>query len=333
MHRPTAATRCAACAARLGITGALLGLASAVSQAQGLEPLPSTPASPSASPSASTSASTPASPPAPASLSPSQVRLRTAAVIAGTVGGTLAYGQAKWWQDGLTGEFRTVNEGWFGQGTANGGADKLGHAMFAYAGTRLLARGLEWAGNDRETALRLGAVTAVGTLLAVEAIDGFSREWRFSREDAVADLVGGALGYLMETHPRLDALLDLRLQYSPSEGPGRSRSFDPFGDYSGQRYLLVLKASGVPALREHPLLRYLELNVGYGTRNFEKESRPFVEPTRHAYVGVALNLTEVLRGTAFRGNDTPSRTQRLTETALEFVQVPPATLQRDRVIR
>jgi hypothetical protein len=266
-------------------------------------------------------------------LSPEQVRWRTVALIAGTVGGTLAYGQAQWWQDGLSGQFSTVREGWFGQNTDYGGADKLGHALFAYAGTRLLARGLEWAGNDRDTALRLGVATAVGTLLAVEVIDGYSRQWRFSREDAVANLVGGALGYVFETHPRLDALLDLRLQYQPSRGPGSERRFDPFGDYSGQRYLVVLKASGVPALREHPLLGYLELNVGYGTRNFEQESRPFVQPTRHAYVGISLNLTKVLRGTAFRGNDRPSRAQALTESALEFIQVPPATVQRDHVIR
>lgn len=292
---------------RQSLAGALLALALAQGPAfaQGLQPPPS----------------------------PEQVRWRTAALIAGTVGGTLAYGQAQWWQDGLSGHFSTVREGWFGQGTNYGGADKLGHAMFAYAGTRLLARGLKWAGNDRDTSLRLGATTAVGTLVAVEVIDGFSRQWRFSREDVAANLIGGALGYLFETHPRLDALLDLRLQYEPSRGPGRERKFDPFGDYSGQRYLLVLKGSGVPAFREHPLLRYLELNVGYGTRNFEEESRPFVQPTRHAYVGISLNLTEVLRGTAFRGNALPSRTQRMTETALEFIQVPPATAQRDYLIR
>ena len=290
---------------RHGVAGSLLALAQVTPAAQGLQPAPS----------------------------PEQVRWRTTALIAGAVGGTLAYGQAKWWQDGLSSQFSTAREGWFGRNTDYGGADKLGHAMFAYAGTRLLARSLEWAGNDRDTALRLGAATAVGTLVAVEVLDGFSRQWRFSREDMVADLVGGALGYLFETHPRLDALLDLRLQYQPSRGPGRERNFDPFGDYSGQRYLLVLKASGMPSLREHPLLRYLELNVGYGTRNFEAESRPFAQPTRHAYVGIAFNLTEVLRGTAFRGHERPSRAQAVTETALEFIQVPPATAQRDYLIR
>lgn len=256
-------------------------------------------------------------------------RLRTAALVAASVGGTLAYGRANWWQDGFGGGFKSVNEGWFGQGTRYGGADKLGHAMFAYTGARLLTRAFEWAGHDPSTALTLGLWTSVGTLMGVELIDGFSQKWRFSREDALANLAGGALAYALERHPQLDALLDLRLQYSPSEG----NRFDPFGDYSGQRYLLVLKASGVPALRLHPLLKYLEFNVGYGTRQVDMGPSAVVPPTRHSYVGLALNLSEVLRHTVYRGNTHPTRTQRVTETIFEFTQVPAATVQADHTRR
>lgn len=262
-----------------------------------------------------------------------QSRFRTAAVMATTAGGTLAYGRSKWWQDGFTGSFRTVDEGWFGANTDHGGADKLGHTGFAYASTRLLTRAYEWAGNDARSALKLGLWTSVGTLMAVEVIDGYSKKWRFSREDALANLAGGALGYVMESYPELDALIDLRLQYSPSQGPTGRRGFDPFGDYSGQRYLVVLKVSGVPALRERPWLRYLELNVGYGTRNFEPESRTQVTPTRHVYFGVSLNLSEVLRSTVYKNNTTPSRTQRFTESFFEYVQLPAAGVRRDHVIR
>lgn len=123
--------------------------------------------------------------------------------------------------------------------------------------------------------------------------------------------------------------LDLRLQYSPSEG----NRFDPFGDYSGQRYLMVLKASGVSALRQHPLLKYLELNVGYGTRNFDAGPSALGPPTRQTYVGLALNLSEVLRHTAYRSNTRPTRTQLATETFFEFTQVPSATVQAERTLR
>ncbi|MBT9476495.1 DUF2279 domain-containing protein [Polaromonas sp.] len=257
-------------------------------------------------------------------------RLRTAALMTATIGGTLAYGRAKWWKDGFGGGFKTAREGWFGQDTRYGGADKLGHAMFAYSGSRLLTQAFEWAGHDSSTALKLGLWTSVGTLMGVELIDGFSRKWRFSKEDALANLAGGALAYVLERNPELDALVDLRLQYS---SPSGGRQFDPFGDYSSQRYLLVLKASGVPALKRHPLLKYLEINVGYGARNFDAGPGALAPPTRNAYVGLSLNLSELLRHTVYQGNASPSRTQQVTETLFEFMQIPATTVQSERVIR
>jgi hypothetical protein len=269
------------------------------------------------------------SPARPAALSERTTRLRTTALMAATFGGTLAYGRAKWWKDGFGGGFKTVDEGWFGQDTRYGGADKLGHAMFAYTGSRLLTQAFGWAGHDASTALKLGLWTSVGTLMGVELIDGFSKKWRFSKEDALANLAGGALAYAMERSPELDALIDLRIQYS---SPSGGHQFDPFGDYSSQRYLLVLKASGVPALQRHPLLKYLEVNVGYGTRNFDAgPGAP--APTRNAYFGISLNLSELLRNTAYQGNASPTRTQRATETVFEFMQIPATTVQSDRVIR
>ena len=261
---------------------------------------------------------------------PTANEFRTQALLAASIGGTLAYGRAKWWQDGFNGRFKSVNEGWFGQDTAYGGADKLGHAMFAYTGARLLTQAFQWAGNDADAALRLGLWTSVGTLMGVELIDGFSKKWRFSKEDALANLAGGALAFVLERNPELDALLDLRLQYSRSAG---SHGFDPFGDYSGQRYLLVFKASGVPALKQHPLLKYLEFNVGYGARNFDRDPAAPAPPTRHTFVGISLNLSELLRNTAYRGNATPTRTQRVSETFFEYVQIPAATAQAERVLR
>ncbi len=60
---------------------------------------------------------------------PEQLRLRNAAVIGGGILLVGAFGAAKWWDEGFTGEFRTQKEGWFGQNTPYGGADKLGHAF------------------------------------------------------------------------------------------------------------------------------------------------------------------------------------------------------------
>jgi hypothetical protein len=256
-------------------------------------------------------------PPNPPDVSPSpqQLRIRNASLIAGSSLLVGAYGLHKWWSDGFTGDFRTVGEGWFGQGTPYGGADKVGHAFFAYAGTRLLTRAFEEAGNDSNRALGLGVWTTLGIMTAVEVLDGYSRQYEFSKEDAIMNVAGAAVGYALERNPDLDRLIDVRLLYRPSAG-----KFDPFGDYSGQKYLLAVKASGVPALRDNPLLRYFELTAGYGTRGYE--SIPGIARSRHLYFGVSLNLSEILAQTVFRGTSERSRTQRATDLFFEFIQVP-----------
>jgi hypothetical protein len=246
---------------------------------------------------------------------PDEVRLRNAGLIA--TGALLvgAYGKVKWWDDGFTGEFRTENEGWFGQETKYGGADKLGHAYFAYGGTRLFSEAFEAAGNDPGRARALGFWSSLAILTAVEVLDGYSRQYRFSGQDAAMNLVGAGLGFVTERYPDLDRLVDFRFQYKRSSGNG----WEPGGDYSGQTYLLVGKATGVPALREHSVLRYFELAVGYGTRGYET---PGAERERNLYYGISLNLSEVLGQTVFRGAKERSRAQRATDLFLELIQVP-----------
>jgi hypothetical protein len=245
-----------------------------------------------------------------------QLWLRNAGLIAG---GSLlvgAYGMAKWWDEGFTGSFRTENEGWFGQNTKYGGADKLGHAWFSYVGARLLTLGFDAVGNESGQAQRLGFWTVFGVMTAVEVLDGYSRQYRFSKEDVVMNLAGAGFGYLMERHPDLDQLVDFRLLYRRSEGS----EWEPAGDYSGQTYLFAAKASGVPALRENSVLRYFELAAGYGTRGYD--IAPGAKGQRNLYFGISLNLSEVLAQTMFRGAKERSAAQRGTDLFLEFIQVP-----------
>ena len=249
-------------------------------------------------------------------LIPANLGARNALLIGTGVLLVGAYGMAKWWDDGFTGKFRSENEGWFGQNTYAGGADKLGHAMFAYAGTRVLSRGFEWIGNSPEQARKLAFWSSVGVMTAVEITDGFSRQYKFSAQDAVMNVIGAGLAYLMERDPQLDALVDFRLHYKKS----KDSSFDPASDYSGQTYLLTVKASGIPALRAHEPLRYFELAFGYGTRGYESADNP--DRSRNLYVGISLNVSEVLRRTVYRGNTAPSFAQRGTELFFEHIQIP-----------
>ncbi|MDH5537236.1 MAG: YfiM family protein, partial [Betaproteobacteria bacterium] len=254
--------------------------------------------------------------PSGARVTPQQLRWRNAMIIGGGVGLVAAYGANNWWQDGFQGSFRSVSEGWFGQSTQNGGADKLGHAFFSYAGARVLTAAFSAAGNDADSASKLGALWSLGVMTGVEVLDGFSKKYRFSSEDALMNLAGAAAGYIMERNPKLDALVDFRLHYRPSE----SGNFNIGGDYSGQTYLLAIKASGVPSLRAHSMLRYFELAVGYGTRGFE--SPPQFERSRNFYFGVSLNLSELLSQTAYRGNRQPTPIQRTTDVFFELIQLP-----------
>ena len=249
-----------------------------------------------------------------------QVRYRTLGAFAAGAGVLALYANKNWWGEGFDGEFRSADEGWFGQNTTHGGADKLGHGFSNYVGVRLFARAFEWTGNDERTALRLAAGSVLGTFTVVEILDGFTARWKFSKEDALMNALGASLAIVMETNPALDRLLDFRFQYRYPNGSGGR--FDPFGDYSGQTYLLAAKASGVPSLREHSVLRYFEFAVGYGTRGYHLDPNLPGERSRNFYYGVSINLAELLDQTVFRGSARKSPTQRATNGFLEVVQAP-----------
>lgn len=244
-----------------------------------------------------------------------RIRNRSILLMAGGVAGIYLYGLTSWWKDGFSASFTSTREGWFGPDTAHGGQDKLGHFMFTYAGARLLTWGLEAFGNDRETAVWLGAATSLLAQSGVEIIDGFSKKWSFSPEDFLMNTVGAAAAVALEKYPQLDALFDFRFNYWPSTTPdGQRREWAPFSDYSGQTYYFVTKASGIEALDRVPVVKYLELNLGYGARGFEDGG----ERARYTYVGVSLNMSKLLNDTVLK-NSGP-KTRKVSDNLFEFVQ-------------
>ncbi|MGC2048231.1 MAG: DUF2279 domain-containing protein [Gallionella sp.] len=147
---------------------------------------------------------------------PPNLSLRNSLIIA--TGATLVatYGSYNWWRSGFGGGFDTTNEGWFGAGTQFGGADKLGHIFTNYAGVRLLTPLFESAGNGRDASVSLAACSTLGIYTAVEIVDGYSRNWKFSPQDAIANVAGTVLGVAIETHPELDAIFHFRLDHRRS---------------------------------------------------------------------------------------------------------------------
>jgi hypothetical protein len=245
---------------------------------------------------------------------PPNLRLRNTLIIGGTAALFTAYGMAKWWETGFGGGFDKVNEGWFGSDTQYGGADKLGHMFTNYASMRLLIPLFEAVGNSREASVKLSAWTTLGIFTGIEIADGYSRAYKFSWQDAAMNVAGVALGVVLETYPQLDDVFDFRFAYSPSPG----NQFDPFGDYSGQKYLLVVKADGFEPLRRNRFLRYLEVAVGYGAKGFD----PGGERRRDIYLGLSLNLSRLLADTAYEGRMHSTPFQRGTERVFELIQFP-----------
>ncbi len=210
--------------------------------------------------------------------------------------------------------FHVTREGWFGKDTKYLGMDKLGHAYTGYLLSDYFTQRIAHSADDPVGAAITGGILGMGIQTYVELLDGFS-ENGFSPEDFVADGIGVGFSILRNSVPGLAEKLDFRMEYIPS---GNKGAFEPYSDYSGQKYLLALKLSGFEAFEETPL-RFVELQAGYYARGFTEEERDNGEKLRREpYVAIGFNLQELLDGTPVR-DETPTL---LAKRALAYVQVP-----------
>jgi hypothetical protein len=219
------------------------------------------------------------------------------------------------WDWGSSKTFKVNDEGWFGEDTGSGGADKLGHAFSSYAMTNLLADRLAYKGRSPERAARNAALTTQAVMLYVEIFDGYSGDHGFSKEDMVMNALGSGLAYARAAAPGLRELIDFRLEYEASGYKG----YRPLSDYSGQKYVLALKLSGIRGLNQS-LLRHFELQTGYYTRGFSKEEKADgLTRQRHQFVGIGLNLNQLLFGNRTSRENELRHAGRLF---FEHIQVP-----------
>lgn len=196
------------------------------------------------------------------------------------------------WNWGSSNRFKVNDEGWFGDDTGSGGSDKLGHAFISYAITNVLSDRLVRQNVAPERAALSAFLSTQALMTYVEVFDGFSDDHGFSKEDMVMNVLGSGLAYARALRPSLRDSLDFRLEYVRSS----NQNFRPISDYEGQKYLLALKLGVLPSLRGTPL-RFLELQTGYYSRGFSKVARENgVERTRENFVGIGINVNEVLFG-------------------------------------
>src|SRR5262249_13436408 len=130
----------------------------------------------------------------------------------------------------------------------------------------------------------------------------------FSPGDEVANTLGAGLTALLVNFPRVDELVDFRVEYFPSRQyldllDGRRPPEDPtmphqvslnfVEDYSGQPYLLALHLGALPGLEDQAWGKRVDVAVGYETRGYKRTPIEDVDREQHLFLGVSLNLQGV----------------------------------------
>ncbi len=186
----------------------------------------------------------------------------------------------------------------FAVGAYSGGADKLGHLWGNYAITRGTTAILVEGGWPKlpSSAVAFGLTQLAYTLIEIQ--DGMA-PWGFDPKDYAANLIGGALGVVMDNVPALDRYLDFRLEYWPS-GPYRenfsTRGLNGAQDYTGQSYLVALHLGAVPGLATADWgywSRFVDVAVGFEAKHYYPTPDPLM-PRQTLYAGLAINMQGVL---------------------------------------
>ncbi len=207
---------------------------------------------------------------------------KVTAVNVGGMAFITAWGIAKW--DYFDRKPHAQSEGFFGQNTDEGGADKMGHLWSTYALSDGLASLYEDWGYDHEHAVINGALSSFAMMGFMELGDSFSH-YGFSYEDMIMNTTGAATSYLMYKFPELDKKIDLRWEYKPD-----FKETDFFTDYQNSKYLIALQLDGFDSLNNTPL-QYFELQAGYYVRGFDNHD-PNRE--RNLYLGIGLDVGKIL---------------------------------------
>jgi hypothetical protein len=134
--------------------------------------------------------------------------------------------------------------------------------------------------------------------------------YEFSPGDFTMDTAGAILGATLDLWPRLDELIDFRVQYWPSPqyiknlggnspcamhvaGQPSCSRLNIAEDYSGETYLLAFHLGGIHSLRDAPYggwSRFVDVVGGFDSRHYKPpEADPTIERTQQWYLGVSLN--------------------------------------------
>lgn len=216
--------------------------------------------------------------------------------------------------------FHFHKEGWFGKDTTNVGMDKMGHSFNTYLLAEILHMRLHKNTNASAGDALTAGILASGFMALNEISDGIETDSGYSMEDIAMNTAGAVFSVLRNTIPGLKEKVAFKIEIVPDDN---IYSAQGQAHYAQQRFMFSLKASGFEALRKTPL-RVVDFQVGYWASNFTPEDRAAgTGPKRHLFVGLGLNLGELLFGRS------KSTVGRAAYTVLDYFQVPYTSIRYD----
>lgn len=247
-------------------------------------------------------AAVPAALAAPDAPEPSDHRVASLATLGGLYGAFTVWAYYAWYHDFEGHEFRVGGDGWFGVRRYAGGADKLGHLWANLVLARASSRLLRWGGWDAAPSALIAGGLSAAYFAFIEVKDGFYYE--LSPGDLVFNTLGAALGTAQELWPRLDELIDFKVEYWPSdeyraivrgEEEAEINTINFAEDYSGQTYLLALHLGAFSGLDFTRVSPYVDVVAGFRANNYKPESADDgMRESQRLFLGVSLNLQGVI---------------------------------------
>jgi hypothetical protein len=198
--------------------------------------------------------------------------------------------------------FHVTREGFFGQDTYVGGADKASHLVDFAIAAKELAFLYEKLGWSRTESIWMGLGVSVLTGLMAELGDG-TNQYGFSFGDLGMDVVGASSAAAIAAVGAQDLLGFRRGFLLPPSGSATCCEVEGLGrDYSNEIYTADLKLAGLAdriRLDVGPL-RYLLFSVTYATKGYPSGNPALRE--RQVGFEVGLNLEEILNVVGVRRN-------------------------------
>lgn len=226
-------------------------------------------------------------------------------MLGGTLPVVFAFGIKSWdWGNRHTPYSR--NEGYFGEDTSFGGADKAGHLLAHYVIQRGLYSVFDWTEDGGSSKWPYSIGLTMGTGLFIEIGDAYTSQYGFSKEDLLVDYIGILLGAALDYSPMLDGFIGFSMQYVPSDGyryeynkgDRFKNSLDIVNDYSGNEYMMNFKVAGFRNLGfDVPLvLRLLSIDLGFYTKGYTHYDvgKYAKEKERDVFVGISINSSQLL---------------------------------------